>query len=129
MVTGAVVAEQVELQVDRVGAAQALHERRERPRARELVDEAEQVGGALLGVEGDLLDEPGDLGRNGGARGGEPVRAEIEGVVVLVQDRRHAHQHLGGLGDVDLDPDGPRTRQVEHLRSTRFDGHLTVLKA
>ena len=113
---GAVVAEQVELDLQGLGGAQVLEERVERSRRRQLVDEAEQEGGTLLGAKRNPLDQLGGPRRDRCARGREPLGAEIERVVVLVEDGGHAHQHLCRLGDVDLDRDGPQPREIQHLR-------------
>jgi hypothetical protein len=121
-----VVAEEMQLDLDRVGGAEALQERLEGPRAGQLVDETEQVRRTFLGPEAQRVDQLGSPGRNGGSSRREALPAEVEGVVVVVEDGRQAHQHLGGLRHVDLDADAPGAGEVEHLRFLLFDGHLTA---
>ncbi len=123
---GGVVTEEVQLQLDRVGRLELIHERGERPRLRRLVDDPEQVGGDLHRAEHQLVDGAEEVLRYLLTPLLQPGRAEVEGVVVGdVTERADAHQHLGRLGHVDLDLD-PGTGEVEH-RSSRgsFDSHLT----
>jgi hypothetical protein len=132
-VVTAVVAEQVEADLDRIGRGEVLEESRGRARLRHRVDESEQLRGRLLGEE--LRGVAEQLGRRGGEDLVDPGCLELIGVTVLFgQQSGDAEQQLSGLGRVDLHREGlAGTGDVDDAWLLRlawgldfFDRHRTV---
>ena len=119
--------EEVELQLDRVDCLEPLQEGGERPRLRRLVDDPEQVRGHRHVAEAEQVDLGAEVLRNGLEPRLQPLRTQVERVVVVaVGDGADAHQHLGRLGDLDLDRDRRGPGEVEHGRApVLFDSHGT----
>ena len=104
----------MQLELDRIGRGEALEEGRECPRLRRLEDDPEQVCRHLQRAEPELVDRLEQVGRHRLEPVAQPVGPEVERVVVgAVAERADAHQHLGRLGDVDLDLDPAGAREVE----------------
>jgi hypothetical protein len=104
-VVPAVVAEQVEADLDGIGRGEVVEESRGRARLRRRVDQSEQLRGGLLRQEfGGVAEQ---LGRRGGEDLVDPGCLELVGVTVLFGEQRgDAKQQLCGLGRVDLYGEG-----------------------
>src|SRR5204863_4603231 len=101
----AVVAEQVEADLDGIGRGEVVEESRGRARLRRRVDQSEQLRRCLFGQElGGLAEQ---VRRHGGEELVDPGCLELIRVTVLLgQQRGDAEQQLSGLGRIDLHGEG-----------------------